>query len=71
LAAPAIRAGAYRKELRKLGADVLDIPFIEIREPRSFQPLDRGLKNLASYDWLILTIVNGVDGPVGASASSA
>jgi len=55
------QAGALSKELRKLGADVLEIPFIEIREPRSFQPLDTALKNLASYDWLILTSVNGVD----------
>jgi len=54
------QAGALSKELRKLGADVLEIPFIEIREPRSFQPLDTALKNLASYDWLILTSVNGV-----------
>jgi uroporphyrinogen-III synthase len=55
------QAGALSKELRKLGADVLEIPFIAIREPRSFQPLDTALKNLASYDWLILTSVNGVD----------
>jgi len=55
------QAGALAGELRKLGADVLEIPFIEIRRPRSFQPLDRALKNLSSYDWLILTSVNGVD----------
>ena len=55
------QAGALSKELRKLGADVLEIPFIEIRNPRSFRPLDTALKNLASYDWLILTSVNGVD----------
>jgi uroporphyrinogen-III synthase len=44
-----------------LGADVLEIPFIEIRKPRSFQPLDSALRNLRSYDWLILTSVNGVE----------
>ncbi len=55
------QAGALSKELRKLGADVLEIPFIEIRNPRSFRPLDTALKNLASYDWLILTSVNGVE----------
>jgi uroporphyrinogen-III synthase len=47
--------------LRKLGAEVLEIPFIEISKPRSFRPLDAALKNLASFDWLILTSVNGVD----------
>jgi uroporphyrinogen-III synthase len=55
------QAGALSSELRKLGATVLEIPFIEIRAPRSFQPLDSALKNLAGYDWLILTSVNGVE----------
>jgi len=55
------QAGALSSQLRKLGADVLEIPFIEIRPPRSFKPLDTALKNLATYDWLILTSVNGVD----------
>ncbi len=55
------QASALSADLRKLGAEVLEIPFIEIRKPRSFQPLDAALKNLPSYDWLILTSVNGVD----------
>ena len=55
------QAGSLSTELRKLGADVIEIPFIEIRKPRSFQPLDKALKNLSIYDWLILTSVNGVD----------
>src|ERR1700687_260918 len=55
------QAGALSRELRKRGAEVIEIPFIEIRKPRSFQPLDTALKNLGSYDWLILTSVNGVE----------
>ncbi len=55
------QAGALSGELRKLGATVLEIPFIEIRKPRSFRPLDSALRNLAEYDWLILTSVNGVE----------
>jgi uroporphyrinogen-III synthase len=55
------QAGALSVELRKLGATVLEIPFIEIRRPRSFKPLDSALSNLAAYDWLILTSVNGVE----------
>src|SRR5437868_14263325 len=47
--------------LRSLGASVIEIPFIEIRKPQSFQSLDDALKNLKSYDWLILTSVNGVE----------
>jgi uroporphyrinogen-III synthase len=55
------QAGSLSSELRKLGANVLEIPFIEIRPPRSFRQLDTALQNLAAYDWLILTSVNGVE----------
>lgn len=55
------QAGALSSELRKLGATVLEIPFIEIRKPRSFKPLDSALQNLDAYDWLILTSANGVE----------
>jgi len=55
------QAGALSSSLRGLGATVIEIPFIEIRKPRSYKPLDSALKNLASYDWLILTSVNGVE----------
>jgi len=55
------QAGSLAGELRKLGATVLEIPFIEIRKPRSFKPLDSALRSLDGYDWLILTSVNGVD----------
>jgi uroporphyrinogen-III synthase len=55
------QAGALSSALNELGCQVIEIPFIEIRKPRSYQPLDSALRNLATYDWLILTSVNGVD----------
>ena len=55
------QASALSAELRRRGAEVIEIPFIEIRRPKSFVALDAGLKSLASYDWLILTSVNGVE----------
>ncbi len=55
------QAGALSAELRKLGATVTEIPFIEIRKPSTFSPLDSALKNLSRYDWLILTSANGVE----------
>jgi uroporphyrinogen-III synthase len=54
------QASALSSGLRELGAQVLEIPFIEIRKPRSYKALDAALKNLSEYDWLILTSVNGV-----------
>jgi len=55
------QASALSAELRKHGAHVIEIPFIEIRKPRSFKPLDDALKSLREYDWLILTSVNGAE----------
>jgi uroporphyrinogen-III synthase len=55
------QASALSSDLRDLGADVIEIPFIEIRKPRSYKPLDAALANLQHYDWLILTSVNGVE----------
>lgn len=49
------------KPLRELGADVTEVPTIEIKPPSSFKALDAGLKNISDYDWLILTSVNGVE----------
>lgn len=55
------QAGVLSSALRELGCQVIEIPFIEIRKPGSYQPLDSALRNLAAYDWLILTSVNGVE----------
>jgi uroporphyrinogen-III synthase len=55
------QAGSLAALLRHEGARVLTIPCIEIRPPRSYRPLDQALRNLASYQWLILTSVNGVE----------
>ncbi len=53
------QAGALSIGLRALGADVLEIPFIEIRPPRSYKAMDESLKLVAEYEWLILTSANG------------
>jgi uroporphyrinogen-III synthase len=55
------QAGALSSGLRELGAKVIEIPFIEIRKPSSYLPLDSALKRLHEYDWLILTSANGVE----------
>src|SRR3954463_13231089 len=55
------QAAEMARELEALGATVISIPTIEIRPPQSFQPLDKALKKIPAYDWLILTSVNGVN----------
>jgi len=54
------QAGALSTGLRALGADVCEIPFIDIRPPRSFKAMDESLRLVAEYEWLILTSANGV-----------
>lgn len=55
------QAGSLAKLLREQGANVTAIPFIEIRQPKSYKPMDVALREILEYDWLILTSVNGVD----------
>ena len=59
------QASSLSVSLRSLGASVVEIPFIEIRKPQSYGPLDDVLKNIRNnirnYDWLILTSANGVE----------
>jgi uroporphyrinogen III methyltransferase/synthase len=54
------QAEALSGKLRALGAEVMELPTIEIRPAADYGPLDRGIAALASYDWLIFTSVNGV-----------
>jgi uroporphyrinogen-III synthase len=55
------QANVLSELLREQGATVIEIPFIEIKPPRSFAPLDRALRKLHTYHWLVLTSVNGVE----------
>jgi uroporphyrinogen-III synthase len=53
------QASALSVGLREFGAEVIEIPFIEIRKPASYLPLDTAIRQIKQYDWLILTSVNG------------
>ena len=54
------QASTLSRGLEALGAEVIEIPLIEIRQPRSYTRLDLALQSLDKYEWLILTSVNGV-----------
>jgi uroporphyrinogen-III synthase len=55
------QASKLSSGLRRLGAEVIEIPFIEIRKARTYRPLDYALRAIRDYHWLIFTSVNGVD----------
>jgi uroporphyrinogen III methyltransferase/synthase len=60
------QAKELTEKLSELGAEVVEIPTIEIKPPDSFEPLDQAIKRLGgrgklAYRWLIFTSRNGVD----------
>ena len=54
------QAEALSARLRALGADIVELPTIEIRPAADYAPLDRAIASLSCYDWLIFTSANGV-----------
>ena len=55
------QAGELVKRLSGLGAECLECPTIKVVPTDDVKPLDKALDNLASYDWLMFTSINGVD----------
>lgn len=54
------QASAFARALEELGGEVVEFPTIEIMPPKSYDPLDRSIKKIARYHWIIFTSVNGV-----------
>ena len=54
------QAAELSERLRALGADPIELPVISLESPADPAPLERAIENLANYDWLIFTSVNGV-----------
>lgn len=54
------QAGEFSAKLAGRGATVLECPTINLVEPESWQLLDMAIRDIGSYDWLILTSGNSV-----------
>jgi uroporphyrinogen III methyltransferase / synthase len=54
------QAEAFAGKLRALGANVIEMPTIEIAPAADYSPLDRAIADLDVYDWLMFTSANGV-----------
>ncbi|MEO8724757.1 MAG: uroporphyrinogen-III synthase [Acidobacteriaceae bacterium] len=55
------QADSLKELLEKRGAEVQEIPFIDMLPPDSWEALDGSLRDILEYDWLVLTSVNGVN----------
>lgn len=54
------QAGKLSDGLKTLGAVPVEVPVLEIDSPVSSAALDASLKNLPTYDWLLLTSANAI-----------
>jgi uroporphyrinogen-III synthase len=63
------QAGKLSHALRQLGATPVEVPVIEIQPPEDLAPLDKAIRKLDTYDWLILTSANTVRAVAERSAA--
>jgi uroporphyrinogen III methyltransferase/synthase len=55
------QASQLHSMLARRGALVLEAPTIELVAPADFSAIDEAITNIARFDWLILTSVNGAE----------
>lgn len=58
---PKIQSNFFVNQLEKAGAVPISFPTIEIAPIEDTSNLDHALKNLGTYDWFVITSVNGVN----------
>lgn len=54
------QASEFARRLRRYGAEVLEVPSIQIVPPPSWEEMDRAVANVEGYQWMIFTSANGV-----------
>ncbi|MBW4636325.1 MAG: uroporphyrinogen-III C-methyltransferase [Iphinoe sp. HA4291-MV1] len=55
------QSSQFTQVLASFGANVIEMPTLEIGSPSSWEGLDSAIANLSDFHWLILTSTNGVD----------
>ncbi|RUT00608.1 hypothetical protein DSM106972_073790 [Dulcicalothrix desertica PCC 7102] len=55
------QSSQFAQMLIDCGANVIEMPALEICQPSSWHSLDNAIANITSFDWLILTSTNGVE----------
>jgi uroporphyrinogen III methyltransferase/synthase len=55
------QASRFAGLLREYGANVVEFPTIEFRDPPDSSTCDQAIQNLESYDWVIFTSPNAVE----------
>lgn len=55
------QSSEFSQVLASSGANVIEMPTLEIGPPSSWEALDHAIAHLSEFDWLILTSTNGVE----------
>tara|TARA_Y100000590_G_scaffold431952_1_gene547333 strand:- start:17718 stop:18488 length:771 start_codon:yes stop_codon:yes gene_type:complete len=56
------QAGELSTIIRSKGGNPIEIPVIKITPTKHIDDLDRGIRSLDTYDWVVFSSVNGVKG---------
>ncbi len=54
------QASVLSEKLSALGAQVIEVPVLEVAPPKSFRELDHEIKNIKKYSWIVFTSTNAV-----------
>ena len=54
------QASEFVQALSLMGAQCIEFPTIQVIPPETWDPVDRAIRNLETYEWLLFTSVNGV-----------
>jgi hydroxymethylbilane synthase len=57
---PLEQSNELRARLQELGAEVISLPLVRFLEPEDTADLDRAIRSLEKFDWLIFTSANAV-----------
>jgi len=55
------QSSKFTELLQKQGANVMEMPALEITPPSSWSDLDQAISTISEFQWLILTSANGVN----------
>jgi uroporphyrinogen III methyltransferase/synthase len=55
------KSSEFARELRAMGAEVIEFPTIETAPADDYGPLDAAIGGLSSFDWIVFTSATGVE----------
>jgi len=55
------QASALSAAIEALGGEALEFPAISVAAPEDYAPLDKAIREIGTYGWVIFTSVNGVE----------